>query len=404
MQFEFRLPDIGEGVVEGEILKWMVQEGDQVAEDQSLVEVMTDKVNVQIPSPKSGVVSKILARDGEVAKVGQVIVVIDVVGESGSPTAQERRPPMAPSTVESGAAETLQTPTRADRVLATPATRKLAREVGVDMTKVRGTGPQGRVTDEDVRAMAGGSPATRPVSTEAESERAEERVPLRGVRKVVAERMTKSSNTAAHVTVVEEVDMTELVVLKEAFRGSAEKRGVKLTFLPLMIKAVIPALREFPYVNSSLDDGQAEIVLKKYYNIGIAMDTEQGLVVPVVKDADKKDIFAIADEIERLAQKARSGQLSLDEVHGSTFTITNIGSIGGLFSTPIINYPEVAILGVHRISKRAVVREGKIEVRDIMYAALSFDHRVFDGAYGARFLKSMIETVQEPKKLLAEIL
>ncbi len=404
MQFEFKLPDIGEGVVEGEILKWMVKEGDQVKEDQSLVEVMTDKVNVQIPSPKSGTVSKILARDGEVAKVGQVIVVIDVAGESGSLPTQERRPPMAPSAVESGLAQTMQTSTPVDRVLATPATRKLARELGVEITKVRGTGLQGRVTDEDVKMVAGGGSATRPVSTEIERGRADERVPLRGVRKAVAERMTKSSNTAAHVTVVEEVDMTELVLLKEAFKGSAEKRGVKLTILPFMIKAVIPALREFPYVNSNLDDGQAEIVLKKHYNIGIAMDTEQGLVVPVMKDADKKDIFAIAGEIERLAQKARAGQLSLDEVHGSTFTITNIGSVGGLFSTPIINYPEVAILGVHRISKRPVVREGKIEVRDIMYAALSFDHRVFDGAYAARFMNSLIETVQEPKRLLAEIL
>ncbi len=404
MQFEFKLPDIGEGVVEGEILKWMVKEGDQVKEDQSLVEVMTDKVNVQIPSPKSGTVSKILARDGEVAKVGQVIVVIDVAGESGSLPTQERRPPMAPSAVESGLAQTMQTSTPVDRVLATPATRKLARELGVEITKVRGTGLQGRVTDEDVKMVAGGGSATRPVSTEIERGRADERVPLRGVRKAVAERMTKSSNTAAHVTVVEEVDMTELVLLKEAFKGSAEKRGVKLTILPFMIKAVIPALREFPYVNSNLDDGQAEIVLKKHYNIGIAMDTEQGLVVPVMKDADKKDIFAIAGEIERLAQKARAGQLSLDEVHGSTFTITNIGSVGGLFSTPIIYYPEVAILGVHRISKRPVVREGKIEVRDIMYAALSFDHRVFDGAYAARFMNSLIETVQEPKRLLAEIL
>jgi pyruvate dehydrogenase E2 component (dihydrolipoamide acetyltransferase) len=404
MQFEFRLPDIGEGVAEGEILKWMVKEGDQVKEDQSLVEVMTDKVNVQIPSPKAGIVSKILAKDGEVVKVGQVIVVIDASGESGSLPVQERRPAMAPSAGDSVVAQALQTPTPMDRVLATPATRKLARELGIEITRVTGTGPQGRVTDDDVKMKAGGGPAARPISTEVEKERAEERVPLRGVRKAVADRMTRSSNTAAHVTVVEEVDMTELMLLKEAFKGSAEKRGVKLTFLPLMIKGVIPALREFPYVNSSLDDSQAEIVLKKHYNIGIAMDTEQGLVVPVVKDADKKDIFALAGDIEKLAQKARSGQLSLDEVHGSTFTITNIGSIGGLFSTPIINYPEVAILGVHRISKRPVVREGKIEVRDIMYAALSFDHRVFDGAYAARFMKNVVETVQEPKKLLAEIL
>jgi len=404
MQFEFRLPDIGEGVVEGEILKWMVKEGDHVSEDQSLVEVMTDKVNVQIPSPKSGVVSKILAKNGEVAKVGQVIVVIEVSGEPGSLPVQERGPATARPEVETGATQTLQTPISPDRVLATPATRKLARELGIEIAKVKGTGPQGRVTDDDLRKVAGGPQTVQPVIAVGERDRTEERVPLRGVRKAVAERKTKSSNTAAHVTVVEEVDMTELVLLKEAFKGSAEKRGVKLTFLPLMIKAVIPALREFPYVNSILDDAQAEIVLKKHYNIGIAMDTEQGLVVPVVKDVDKKDIFVIAGEIEQLAQKARSGQLSLDEVHGSTFTITNIGSIGGLFSTPITNYPEVAILGVHRISKRPVVRDGKIEVRDIMYAALSFDHRVFDGAYAARFLRSLIDTVQEPKKLLAEIL
>ncbi|HUH99926.1 MAG TPA: dihydrolipoamide acetyltransferase family protein, partial [Nitrososphaerales archaeon] len=315
-----------------------------------------------------------------------------------------RRPPTAPTVGEAGVAQTMQTPTPGDRVLATPATRRLAREMGVEIAKVRGTGPMGRVTDDDVRSAAGGSPIARSVGAEAQNADAEERVPLRGVRKAVAERMTKSSRTAAHVTVVEEVDMTELVLLKEAFKGSAEKRGVKLTFLPLMIKAVIPALREFPYINASLDDVQAEIVLRKSYNIGIAMDTEQGLVVPVLKDVDKKDIFEIAGEIERLAQKARSGQLSLDEVRGSTFTITNIGSIGGLFSTPIINYPEVAILGVHRISKKPVVREGKIEVRDVMYASLSFDHRVIDGAYAARFMKNVIETVQEPKKLLSEIL
>lgn len=405
MQFEFRLPDIGEGVAEGEVLKWMVKEGDSVKEDQSLVEVMTDKVNVQIPSPKDGVVSRIFAKEGEVVKVGQPIVAIEVAGEAAAPKVQEPRAPgSGPTVVQGTTAQTLQPPTLPDRVLATPATRRLARELGVDITKVRGTGPAGRVTDDDLRPRAGAGLATQTVDQGVKSVQAEERIPLKGVRKAVAERMAKSVHTAALVTMVEEVDMTELVLLKEAFKGSAEKRGVKLTFLPLVIRAVIPALREFPYVNSSLDDSRGEIILKKSYNIGVATDTEQGLVVPVVKVADTKDIFVIAGEIDRLAQKARSGELTLEDVHGATFTVTNIGSIGGVFSTPITNYPEVGILGLHRITKRPVVRDGKIEVRDMMYASLSFDHRVIDGAYAARFMKSFVEIVQEPKKLLAEIL
>jgi len=198
--------------------------------------------------------------------------------------------------------------------------------------------------------------------------------------------------------------MTEVVLLREAFKGSAEKRGVKLSFLPLLIKAVIPALKEFPYANASLDEQTNEIVLKKSYNIGIATDTENGLVVPVVKDADRKDIFEIAAEIQQLAARARSGQLTLEDVHGATFTITNLGSVGGLFATPIINYPESAILGTHKISKRPVVRDGKIEVRDIMFLSLSFDHRIFDGAYAARFVNKVISIVEDPKLLLAEIL
>ena len=229
-------------------------------------------------------------------------------------------------------------------------------------------------------------------------------MPVRGLRKIVAERMSKSIHTTAQVTHVDEADMTELVLLREAFKGSAEKRGVKLTFLPLMIKAVIPALKEFPYVNASLDEQAGEIVLKKSYNIGIATDTENGLVVPVVKDADKKDVFEIAAEIQQLAAKARSGQLTLDDVHGSTFTITNMGSAGGLFATPIINYPEAAILGTHKISKRPLVRDGKIEIRDVMYLSLSFDHRILDGAYAARFVNKVIGVIQDPKLLLAEIL
>ncbi|MDA4116006.1 MAG: 2-oxo acid dehydrogenase subunit E2 [Thaumarchaeota archaeon] len=403
--FQLKLPDIGEGIAEGEILKWMVKEGDKVSEEQPLVEVMTDKVNVQIPSPRTGTVTRILAKEGESVKVGQVILEIDSGADEQPVGSTQASSASTPSTVASQPSQG-QPAAAAEGVLATPATRKLAREMGVDVTKVRGSGSMGRISDEDVKKAAGQGRTTMAAATPTRpaGKPNEERVPVRGLRKIVAERMTKSIHTTAQVTHVDEADMTELVLLREAFKGSAEKRGVKLTFLPLMMKAVVPALKEFPYVNASLDEEAGEIVLKKSYNIGIATDTESGLVVPVVKDADKKDVFEIAAEIQQLAAKARSGQLTLDDVHGSTFTITNQGSVGGLFATPIINYPEAAILGTHKISKRPVVREGKIEVRDVMYLSLSFDHRILDGAYAARFVNRVISVIQDPKLLLAEIL
>ena len=411
MTFDLKLPDIGEGVAEGEILKWMAKEGDQIKEDQPIVEVMTDKVNVQIPAPRTGKVAKILVKEGDIAKVGQTIMVIDD-GSGGAPATVAGPAPNTglPHTEQSAPAPQPQMGP-APGVLATPATRKLARELGVDITTVKGSGPQGRVTDDDVRHSASGSrsgPATMTVQApQTQLPRGgplEETVPLRGLRRTISERMLKSLQTTAQVTHVDEADMTELVLLREAFKGSAEKRGVRLTFLPFIIKALIPALKEFPYVNSSLDEQSGSIVLKKYYNIGIATDTEQGLVVPVVKDADMKDIFELAGEIEKLADRARKGQLTLDEVHGGTFTITNVGAIGGLFATPIVNVPEVAILGLHKITKRPVVRDGKVEIRDTTYLSLSFDHRVVDGAYAARFTSRVVETVQDTKKLLSEVL
>ena len=400
---EFKLPDLGEGITEGEILKWMTKEGDQVKEDQPLVEVMTDKVNVQIPSPRNGKVAKILVKEGEVAKVGQTIIVIDdggVGSPSPAPVAPVRQTQQSPAQVSA--------PVPGAQVLAAPATRRLARELGVDISAVRGSGPSGRVTDEAVRRSASGS-ATTTLTVQVPSPPAKEGarvevVPLRGLRRTIADRMAKSLRTTAQVTHVDEADMTELVLLRDAFRGSAEKRGVHLTYLPFIIKALVPALKEFPYANSSLDEQAGSIVLKKYYNVGIATDTEQGLVVPVVKDVDRKDIFELAGEISKLSEKARSGQLSLEEVRGSTFTITNVGAIGGLFATPIINIPEVAILGLHKIAKRPVVRDGKIEVRDTTYLSLSFDHRVMDGAYAARFTSKVVDTIQDTKKLLAEVL
>ena len=402
---EFKLPDLGEGITEGEVIKWMTKEGDQVKEDQPIVEVMTDKVNVQIPSPRTGRVTKILVKEGDVAKVGQTIMTIDE-GGSGTPSPAPV-PPVLKPTMAAPVGVPASPP--AQGVLATPATRRLARELGVNIASVNGSGPAGRITDDDVKRFASGSgPSTVTVQTapavSPTRSLKEEVVPLRGLRRTISDRMAKSLRTTAQVTHVDEADVTELVLLREALKGSAEKRGVHLTYLPFIIKALVPALKEFPYINAALDEQGGNIVLKRYYNIGIATDTEQGLVVPVVKDVDRKDVFELAGEIEKLSSKARGGQLSLDDVHGSTFTITNVGAIGGLFATPIINLPEVAILGLHKIAKRPVVRDDKIEIRDTTYISLSFDHRVIDGAYAARFTSRVVETIQDTKKLLAEVL
>ena len=403
MVYEFRLPDIGEGVAEGEVVKWHVTEGEEVKENQPLVEIMTDKVNVEIPSPKKGTIQKRMAKEGEVVKVGQVLIVIAEADSKGAaPTISSPKP--AP-TLAKPPAKQVTSPGQAMKpreVLATPATRKLARDLGVDLSLVQGTGRGGKITDEDVqRVKAGGWPTPAAV-TVAGPRGAEERVPLRGIRRLVAQHMVKSRSTAAQVTHVDEVDMTEVVQLREKAKASAEKRGVKLTYLPFIIKALIPALKQYLFLNATLDDEKEEIVLRRYYNIGIATDTEQGLVVPVIRDAEHKSITQLAAEITALSEKARAGQLTLDEIQASTFTITNVGGIGGMFATPIINYPEVAILGVHKITKRPVVRDNQIVIRDMTYLSLSFDHRVLDGAMAARFVNAIKQYLEDPKLLLLE--
>jgi pyruvate dehydrogenase E2 component (dihydrolipoamide acetyltransferase) len=295
------------------------------------------------------------------------------------------------------------TPKKTQDILATPATRKLARDLGVELALVQGTGPSGRITDEDVRhfKQSGRGPVAVAVTVPGKAG-TEERVQLRGIRRKIAEHMVKSTQTAAQVTHVDEVDMTEVVHLREKAKVSAEKRGIKLTYLPFIIKALIPALKQHPYLNASLDEEKSEIVLKKYYNIGIATDTEQGLVVPVVKDADHKSINQLAQEISQLSEKARTGQLALNEVQGSTFTITNVGGIGGVFATPITNFPEVAILGVHKITRRPIVKNDQIVIRDMTYFSVSFDHRVLDGAMAAQFMNTVKQYLEDPKLLLLE--
>ncbi len=413
MVYEFRLPDIGEGIAEGEVVKWLVKEGDNIKENQPIVEIMTDKVNVEIPSPKQGIIQKLMAKEGEVVKVGQTLLSIEESGgqpsvssseitqiaTKPSPTTPAKTPTIAKETQLTAAPQVSQKP----EVLATPATRKLARNLGVDLSMVHGTGRGERITDEDVQRFKQlGRTAAATAVTTSGPRGVEERVPLRGIRRKVAEHMLKSKNMAAQVTNVDEVDMTEVVHLRERANASAEKRGVKLTYLPFVIKALIPALKQYPYLNSSLDDESEEIVLKKYYNIGIATDTESGLVVPVVKDAEHKSITQLATEIATLSEKAHAGQLTLNEVQGSTFTITNVGGIGGVFATPIINYPEVAILGLYKITKRPVVKDNQITIRDMTYLSLSFDHRVLDGAMASRFVNAIKQYLEDPKLLLLE--
>ncbi|MCX8103152.1 MAG: 2-oxo acid dehydrogenase subunit E2 [Candidatus Bipolaricaulota bacterium] len=433
MPFEFKLPDIGEGIHEGEIVKWLVKEGDFVREDQPMVEVMTDKATVEIPAPRAGKILKLHAKEGEVVTVGSVLVTIEEISEAKpepkreavTVAAPQPKPEPEPVAVASAATTAVTTPSQSptaaptQRVLATPATRKLARELGVDIAQIQGTGPGGRVTDEDVRRFAAvrtapqpptptPAPAPKPTApafapSAVVTDRREERIPLRGIRKRIVEHMHKSKTTAAHFTYVDEVDMTELVQLREQMKPLAEQKGVKLTYLPFIVKASVAALKEMPMLNASLDEATGEIVIKKYYNIGIATATDDGLIVPVIKDADRKSIVEIAAEIERLAKVAREGKIALQDIQGGTFTITSLGALGGLFATPIINYPEVAILGIHEIKRRPVVRDDQIVIRDIMYVSLSFDHRLIDGDVGARFCKKIISYLENPKLLFLEL-
>jgi pyruvate dehydrogenase E2 component (dihydrolipoamide acetyltransferase) len=415
MAFEFKLPDIGEGVHEGEILKWLVNEGDVVKEDQPLVEIMTDKVNAAIPSPRAGKILKRFGKEGEVITVGSVLLVIGDAGESAPKAAAA--PAAAPAAhaapdrgVSVGAAPAAAPGGKAQ---ATPAVRKLARELGLNIDAVAGTGPGGRVTEADVKAAASGAkgdPAgapAAPLSTRsapaptaiAPGER-EERIPLRGMRKRIADHMHEARSHAAHFTYVDEAEMTAIVGLRESAKKVAEAKGVKLTFLPFIIKAVTHALKDHPMLNASLDEARQEIVVKRFYNIGMAANTDQGLVVPVIHDADRKTIMELAREVEALAERARTNKLSLSDIQGGTFTITSVGKLGGVISTPIVNYPEVAILAVNKIDKRAVVRDDKVAIRDMMNLSLSLDHRVVDGYVGAVFLADVIKYLEDPNHFL----
>ena len=433
MAYEFKFPDVGSGITEGEVVKWHVREGDSVREDQVLVEIETDKAVVEVPSPKSGIILKRHAsNEGQKINVGDVIVAIGQKGEKYVPgKAVASAMPVPEGSKEkkkdAGAVVGFLPGSMAEiekGVFAMPAVRRLAAELKVDMSKVKGTGPGGRITEQDVR-KAGGQP-TRTIPTvtiaavAAASKDAEEplikvtkkydmwgyvrREPFKGVRKATAEKMVQAMTKAAMVTQMDEADVTELAALREKGKKTAEKKGIKLTFLPFIIKAVVEAMKKPKHniVNSRLDEAAQEIVIKDYYNIGFAVATEAGLLVPVIKGADRKKLLDIAKEAQELAEKARSRKLDMADMMGGTFTISNIGSIGGTFFTPIINYPEAAILGVGKIVEKPVVKDGKIVIRKIMPLSLTYDHRLIDGAQAAAFLNTVISYLENPALLAVD--
>ncbi len=438
MAFEFRLPDIGEGVVEGEVVAWKVKVGDVVKLDQPIVEVMTDKATVELPSPRAGRISSIHFTDGQICPVGQILVVIDDggAGTSAAPAAAKAHAPapVAVAAVTSPAAAAVVPTSSAgkvefvdlsgngarSRVLATPATRRLARQLGVDLARIAPTGKHGRVTSDDVRGVGKGATTGPAVSASASASASagpargftpvsipvggeEERIPLRGLRKRIAETMTRSTQTAAHFTYVEEIDMTDLVLVRERARARATERGVKLTYLPFIVKAVVSGLKKWPMLNASLDEVTQEIVRKKYYHVGIAAQGPHGLAVSVLRDADKRSIFDVAREIDRLGEAVRTGTATRDELVGSTFTITSLGKLGGVLATPIINFPEVAILGVHKIEEKPAVRAGQIVIRHLMNLSISVDHRLADGWDGAMFLQDVKALLEDPTTMFMEM-
>ncbi|MCZ7382269.1 MAG: dihydrolipoamide acetyltransferase family protein [Candidatus Methanoperedens sp.] len=407
---DIKFPDVGEGITEGTLVKWLVKTGDEIKADQAVAEIETDKAIVEIPTPKGGKVSKLFGKEGDILKVGSTLASLATPGEEIRVPAA-RQPEMKPeeirhAEVTPGIKPPEKPPEVQASVLAAPATRRLARELGMDISKVPGSGPGGRVTDEDVKKFQEAPPKpaeVMPPEAAPETKALEERIQIKGIRKTIGERMVKSLFTAPHVVSMDEADVTELVSLREKEKKAAEEKGIKLTYLAFIVKAATVALKQHPYLNASLDSQKNEIVLKRYYNIGVAVDTPEGLMVPVIKNADQKSIMELAKETERLAEEARTRKIKLSDLKGNTFTITNIGSIGGLFSTPIINPPDVAILGVHRIRDMAVVIDGEIKIRKILPLVLSFDHRVLDGAQAARFMNTLMEHLKDPDLFLLDV-
>jgi len=411
--FTFKLPELGEGLSEGEIVTWKVKEGDSIKQDQTLVEVMTDKATVEVPSPRSGVIKKLYYKAGDLAKVHSPIC--DIEESSSATKSAEASKPAEP--VRAVAAEPVAAakpvvasvvPTKnsnagAERVLASPAVRRMAREKNIDLAQVSGSGDRGRVLRADLEVTT--TTTTTTVTTfKAQTPQREERVPFIGMRRKIADRLSESAFTAVHFTHFDECDFTQIMKLRDDANRDAERNGLtRLTYLPFFIKASIAALKKFPILNSSLDTQTNEVVIKHYYNYGISVQTVNGLMVAVVRDCDQKNIFELAREIKEVVDRARSGKASMQDLTGSTITITNVGNIGGLYATPIINHPETVILGMYQIKKRPVVKEVNgqdlIVSRPMMYTNITCDHRIIDGAIAAGYLRTFCEYIENPAKI-----
>lgn len=447
MAFEFKLPDIGEGIHEGEIVKWFIGEGDEIKEDDVLAEVQNDKAVVEIPSPVDGTIKKLHVEEGTVTTVGETIVTIDDGSEDSGeeePEKEEKEDKEEDKKEEkkesSDKKEEKEEETKEEsseeetddkdsgeeksggRVIAMPSVRKFARDNDVDITEVSGSGKNGRVLKEDVEAFMNGDQTSADSEEEAEASEAQEeqaegkpekqaapegdfpetREKMSGMRKAIAKAMVNSKQTSPHVTHLDEIEVQALWDHRKKFKGVAEEQGVKLTFLPYVVKALVSMLKKYPEFNTSIDNETFEVIQKHYYNVGIAADTERGLVVPVVKHADKKSMFEISDEINNLAVKARDGKLSGEEMKGGSMTISNLGSAGGQWFTPVINQPEVAILGIGRIEQKAIVRDGEIVAAPVLALSLSYDHRQIDGMTAQNALNHVKRLLNNPELLLME--
>jgi pyruvate dehydrogenase E2 component (dihydrolipoamide acetyltransferase) len=407
MPNEFRFPDVGEGIAEGELVRWLVKEGDTVAEHQPLVEIETDKAVVVLPTPYAGTVIKLQGKPGEIIQVGAVLAVIGEAGEKRDKGSVVGRLEEAPEE-EPQAVQEIKPPAgppgkAASVPPAMPAVRSRAKELGIDLSRLKGTGPGGRIMMEDLERAA--EHAAPSAATRAAGVRAAgpvEEVPLRGIRRASARHVAESASRVAAVTFFDDADLTQLEEVRQKERKVAEAKGFKLTYLPFIIKATIAGLKEFPYLNASLDESRDVILLKKYYHMGIAIDMPDGLMVYVIRDADRKSILELAQGMHQLGEKAANRKIELSELKGSTFTITNYGVIGGNYGTPIINYPEVGILGLGKIADRPVVRNGQIVIRRMLPLSLTFDHRVIHGAEAARFMNSIIQRLEDPDRMLIE--
>lgn len=414
---EFCLPELGEGIIEAELVQWMVAPGDKVVRGQDIAEVMTDKAAVELPSPFTGTIDQLLVEPGQQINVGDSMLHYETADDGAVPTTSLET--VSESTLANKTGPSLRRPIstgHSPSAVAAPSVRRMARQLGIDLSTVRGSGPNGRVLIDDLATAVNRTEiSAAPLEGQSKECRSEKpaskkpvpgtRTPIRGLRRTIAQRMTHAVQTIPHFSYIDEVDVTDLVRMRESLKEPFAKKGINLTYLSFFAKATIAALQEVPQVNASIDTEAGEIVLHDHYHIGIATDTPRGLTVPVLRDVDQKDLPQIASEIVQLTNAARAGKATADQLQGNTFTITSTGGIGGLISTPIINEPAVGILGIGKVVKRPRYDDaGKIFAADVVYLSLSFDHRVVDGADAARFANSLIARLNNPASLLLDIM